>query len=68
MILACEIARTKKVTVSESREIIRIAYLGQILIIGSGRMRKLSKEHSLEGRDIGVCDKLIVKGCRLRIV
>ena len=36
-ILACAIGRTKEVAFSESREIARVAYLGQITIIGNGR-------------------------------
>ena len=35
--LVCAIRRTKKVAVSESREIASVAYLGQITNIGSGR-------------------------------
>ena len=37
-ILASVISYSKKVTVSESREIARVAYLGKITIIGCGRM------------------------------
>ena len=36
-ILARAIARTKRVAVSELRKIARVAYLGQITIIGSSR-------------------------------
>ena len=39
-ILACAIAQAKNVASSESREIARVAYLGQITNIGSGRTRK----------------------------
>ena len=42
-ILACTIAPAKKVVMSESREIARVAYLAQIMVIGSGRARKLWK-------------------------
>ena len=40
-ILASVIARAKMVVVPESREIAQVAYLGQIMNIGSGRTRKL---------------------------
>ena len=40
-ILASSIARVKKVAVSESLEIARVAYVGQITNIGSGRAQKL---------------------------
>ena len=40
-IFACTIARAKEVVVSELREIARVAYLGQITNIGSGRAGKL---------------------------
>ena len=40
-IIACAIARAKKFAVSESREIARVVYLGQITNIESGRARKL---------------------------
>ena len=40
-ILACEIGLVKKVDVSESREITRVAYLGQITNIGNGCAQKL---------------------------
>ena len=36
-ILACAIARSKKVAVSELYEIARVTFLGQITNIGSGR-------------------------------
>ena len=63
----CTIVCAKKVAVSESLEIAWVAYLGQITNIGSGRVQKLSKEHSLEGRDISMRDWAHEKGCRLRI-
>ena len=53
-ILACAIGHAKKVAVSESREIAPVAYLGQITNIGSGRVGKLCKKRSREGRDISV--------------
>ena len=53
-ILASKIGCAKKVAVSESREIVRVAYLGQITNIGSGRGGKLEKELSREGRGISV--------------
>ena len=40
-ILACVNGRANVVAVSESREIVRVAYLGQITSIGSGRAQKL---------------------------
>ena len=40
-ILACKISNYKMGAVTESREIARIAYLGQITNIGSGRVQKL---------------------------
>ena len=40
-ILACANGHAKEVAFSESREIARVAYLGQITNIGSGRVRKL---------------------------
>ena len=40
-ILAYAIGRAKKVAISESDGIVRVAYLGQIMNIGSGRVRKL---------------------------
>ena len=40
-ILAFEIRRTKKVAVSDSRGIARVAYLGKLMNIGSGGARKL---------------------------
>ena len=43
------IVRANKVALLEPREIARVAYLGQITIIGSGRVRKLKKERSWEG-------------------
>ena len=58
VILAC----AKKVAVSESREIACVAYLGQIMNIGSGRARNLIKECSRDCQDIGVRDN----GCRLK--
>ena len=62
-ILASAIARAKKVIVSNSWEIARVAYFGQITIIRSGRTRKLYKECCREVRDISVHDKLLEKGC-----
>ena len=55
-ILVCAIAQAKKVAVSESHEITRLAYLGEITNIGGGRARKLLKECSWEGRDISLRD------------
>ena len=66
-ILALAIAREQKVAVSESREIARIVYLGQITNIGSSRAQKLLMKHSRGCRDISVHDKLLEKGWRLRI-
>ena len=47
------VARTKgcanQVALSESREIARVAYLGQITYIESGRARKLKMDRSREG-------------------
>ena len=40
-ILACAIGHAKEVATSESREIARVVYLGQITNIGSGHVRKL---------------------------
>ena len=40
-ILACARSYRKKVAVSDSREIARIAYLGKITNIGSSHTRKL---------------------------
>ena len=40
-VLACAICYSKKIAVSQSREIGRVAHLGQITNIGSGRGRKL---------------------------
>ena len=40
-ILACSIGRAKEVAVSESHEIARVAYLGQITSIGRSRAQKL---------------------------
>ena len=40
-IVDCVKRRENEVAVSESREIARVAYLGQITCIGSGRARKL---------------------------
>ena len=66
-ILACTIALVKKVAVSKSREIARVAYLGQITNIGSCCARKFEKERSQEEQDISVGDKLLEIDCRLRI-
>ena len=66
-ILAYAIARVKKVAVSESREIARVAYLGQITNVGNGRARKLLKERSREGRDISVREWAREKVSRLGI-
>ena len=66
-ILACAIVRAKKVAVSESREIARVAYLAQITNIGSGRGRKFYKERFREGGDISVRDCARKKGCRLKV-
>ena len=57
----------ESVAVSELCEIARVAYLGQITNIGSGRAWKLLKERCREGRDISVHDWAHEKGCRLRI-
>ena len=65
--LACAIGHVKKVAVLESHEIARVAYLGRITSIGSGRVCKLLKERCREGRDISVCDWASEKGCCLRI-
>ena len=51
------IARSRRVSI----------YLGQIMIIRSGRTPKFSKERTREGWDISMHDKLLGKGCRLRI-
>ena len=40
-ILACVIGHAKKVALSESREIARVAYFGKITNIGSGPARKI---------------------------
>ena len=48
-ILASADVRANGVAVPESPEIERVAYLGQIKGIGSGRARKLQKERSWEG-------------------
>ena len=40
-ILACVIVCAKKVIISESHDIARVAYLGQITIFESDRVRKL---------------------------
>ena len=40
-ILACAISYSKKVAVSESREVVRVEYLGQITNIVGGRTQKL---------------------------
>ena len=40
-IVACAIARAKKFAVSESHEIARVAYLGQMTIIENGHAQKL---------------------------
>ena len=55
-ILACVNGRVKEVAVSETHEIARVAYLGQVTNIGSGRARKLLKERSREGHVITVRD------------
>ena len=63
-ILACPIGHAKKVAVAESCEIARVAYLGQIINIGSGRAQKLPKGRSREDRDISMrdwaCEKVVV--------
>ena len=46
------------------REIARVAYLGQITNIKSGRARKLYKVQSQDGQDINVRDWSREKGCR----
>ena len=61
------IGRAKEVAVLESCKIARVAYLGQKTNIRSGHARKLQKDLFREGRDISVHDKLLEKGCRLRI-
>ena len=61
VILACTIVRVKKLAVSESREIVQVAYLGKLTIIRSDRARKLLNERSKAGRDISVHDKLLEK-------
>ena len=66
-IIWCAVARAKKVVLLESREIALVASLGQIMNIGSSHARKLQKERSREGRDISMHDKLLEKGCRLRV-
>ena len=38
-ILACVIGSAKNDAISESHEIVQVAYLGQIAIIGSGHVR-----------------------------
>ena len=48
-ILATADVRANGVAVSESREIERVPYLGQIKGIGTGRARKLRKDGSGEG-------------------
>ena len=57
----------KNVGILESREIARVAYLGQITNIGTGCVQKLLKELSQECRDIGVRDCVREKGCCLRV-
>ena len=57
----------KKVAVSESHEMARVAYFGQITNIGRGRAQKLLKECSREVRDISVCGCAREKGWYLRI-
>ena len=66
-ILAYAINYTKKVAVTKSREIARVAYLGQITNIGSYCARKLIKERSRGGRDISGHDCLWENGCHLKI-
>ena len=66
-ILACAIVRAKKVAISKSREIVRVVYLDQITIIGSGRARKLENERSREGRNISAGNCAREKGCHVRI-
>ena len=66
-ILACTIRHMKKVIVSELREIARVAYLGQITNIGSGRARKLLIERTREARENSVHDWAHEKGCCLKI-
>ena len=53
--------------VSESQEVVRVAYLGQITNIGSGRVRKLLKDRSREGRDISMHNCAREKGSRHKI-
>ena len=65
--LACAISYSKKVAVSESREIARVAYLGQITNIESDRGGKLEMERSSEGQGISVRDWARENGCRLKI-
>ena len=48
-ILACTIERSKKDAAAESRGIARVAYLGQIMNIGSGRAKKIIKGVLPEG-------------------
>ena len=67
-ILAYAISYSKKGAVSESREIVRVAYLGKIMNIGSSRTRKLKKERSREGWDISLHDCARESGYRLGIV
>ena len=66
-ILACAIARTKMDAVSESREMALIALIGQIMNIGSGRARKFQMERSRDGLKISMRDKLLEKGCSIKI-
>ena len=63
VILGC----AKNVVISESREITRVVYLGQITIIGSSGARKLLQECSREGQHISMRNKLLEKGGRLGI-
>ena len=67
VILACKIARAKIVAFSELREIARVAYLGQIMNIGSCLTRKLYQERSWEVWVISVRDWAREKGCHLEI-
>ena len=57
----CAISNSKKVAISESREITQVAYLRQVMNIESCRMKKLEKERTQYGLDISVCDKLLEK-------
>ena len=66
-ILACAVVRVKKVDVFESCEIARVAYLGQITNIRSGRVQKLYKERSREDKDITMSNWAREKSCRIKI-